>query len=156
MPKRKPKPKEAYVVLAGHEIGIFKTWKEVEPLVKGYSNARYKGYSTLKDATEAYAVGYGKLEKTSGSVKVQSSNSPYTIQGTSAAILFLQSILNNLPEDEWARHFSQNEIKFVYNMVNRANCSSEFTPTEKQSRWIIEIIGKYKLILKAQEPRKPV
>lgn len=156
MPKRKPKPKEAYVVLAGRETGVFNTWKEVEPLVKGYSNAKYKGYSTLKEATGAFAVGYGNFEKNSGSVKVQNSNSSYTIQDTSSAMLFLQSILNNLPEDEWARHFSQNEIKFVYNMVNRANCSSEFTPTEKQSRWIIEIIGKYKLILKAQEPRKPV
>ena len=38
MAKRKRK---AYVVTKGRHTGIFETWDEAEPLVKGFSGAKY-------------------------------------------------------------------------------------------------------------------
>ncbi len=41
--------KNFYVVLKGHEIGIFKTWSECLTAVNGYSGALYKGFGTEED-----------------------------------------------------------------------------------------------------------
>ena len=42
--------KKFYAVRSGHKPGIYQTWDECKAQVDGYSNADYKGFSTLKDA----------------------------------------------------------------------------------------------------------
>ena len=51
MAKRKRK---AYVVTKGRQTGIFETWDEAEPLVKGFSGAKYQGYNSLDEAERAW------------------------------------------------------------------------------------------------------
>lgn len=46
-----------YVVWKGREVGIFKTWKECEQMIKGYEGARYKSFETEEQAREAFAGG---------------------------------------------------------------------------------------------------
>ncbi|MCJ8299358.1 MAG: RNase H1/viroplasmin domain-containing protein [Pseudomonadales bacterium] len=155
MPKIKSKQKKCYVVFVGHKTGVFKTWAEVIPLVSGYPHSQHKSYTTFKKATAAFSAFTAeddKFETSSSAIKAKFSNSPYNIKNASCAILFLQNLLNNQPEGEWTHLFGQEEVRFVYDMVNRANCFSQFSPTEKQSRWMIEIIGKYKLIPKVPKP----
>lgn len=41
-----------YAVRAGRQIGIFRTWKETENLVKGFSSAKYKSFATEKEAKD--------------------------------------------------------------------------------------------------------
>lgn len=42
--------KNFYAIKAGHQTGIFNSWDECKRLVEGYPNAKYKGFSTLKEA----------------------------------------------------------------------------------------------------------
>lgn len=42
--------KNFYAIKAGHQTGIFSSWDECKRLVEGYPNAKYKGFSTLKEA----------------------------------------------------------------------------------------------------------
>lgn len=51
MSKKKPK---FYVVWSGHQPGVYKTWKECKKQVDGYTGARYKSFTTLTEAEEAY------------------------------------------------------------------------------------------------------
>ena len=46
--------KRAYVVMNGRQTGVFDTWDEVEPLVKGFKRAKYQGYSSRDDAEQAW------------------------------------------------------------------------------------------------------
>ena len=39
-----------YTVANGRQIGIFSSWQETEPLVKGYPGAKYKSFSTFTEA----------------------------------------------------------------------------------------------------------
>ncbi|KAJ6561831.1 hypothetical protein B0H19DRAFT_1259475 [Mycena capillaripes] len=57
-PKKSHSKKAAYVVFCGRATGVFRTWLQAEPLVKGVSNCIYRGYATLAaaDAAFAYAV----------------------------------------------------------------------------------------------------
>ena len=49
--KKKRSKQKYYAVARGRETGIFRDWyNEVEPLVSGYSNARYHGFRTLEEA----------------------------------------------------------------------------------------------------------
>lgn len=49
-----------YAVRKGKEQGIFKTWKDCEEQVKGYSGAEYKKFSTYEEAEEFMGA---KIEK---------------------------------------------------------------------------------------------
>lgn len=42
--------KNFYAIKVGHQTGIFTSWDECKRLVEGYPNAKYKGFSTLKEA----------------------------------------------------------------------------------------------------------
>ena len=53
MPKQK-----YYVVWKGRETGIFTSWAECEKQVKGFVNAEYKAFGTLKEAESAYQSSY--------------------------------------------------------------------------------------------------
>ena len=39
-----------YAVRRGRKIGVFGSWAECEPLVKGFPNARFKSFATMRDA----------------------------------------------------------------------------------------------------------
>ena len=41
-----------YAVKAGRETGIYTSWEEVEKLVMGYPDAKYKSFKTKKDANQ--------------------------------------------------------------------------------------------------------
>ena len=45
-----------YAVKVGKRTGIFRTWSEAEPLVKGYSGAKFKSFATKQEA-EQYLQG---------------------------------------------------------------------------------------------------
>lgn len=49
MAKKKPK---FYAVLKGLRPGIYTSWAETEPLVRGFEGARYKSFPTRKEAEE--------------------------------------------------------------------------------------------------------
>ena len=53
------KKNKFYVVWAGNNPGIYESWKECELQIKGYPNARYKGFPTLSEAEEAFGGGVG-------------------------------------------------------------------------------------------------
>ena len=43
-----------YVVVTGRKIGFGFEWNYVEPLVKGFPNAKHKSFKNIKDAMEYY------------------------------------------------------------------------------------------------------
>ncbi len=47
-----------YVVWVGNKPGIYKSWKECQVQINGYSNAKYKGFKTIEAANDAYKEGY--------------------------------------------------------------------------------------------------
>lgn len=49
-----PKKKKYYVVWEGHQTGIFDNWDKCLQQTKGYPNAKFKSFSTLKEAEEAF------------------------------------------------------------------------------------------------------
>ena len=51
MAKKKPK---FYVVWEGHSPGVYKTWKEAQAQIAGFSNARYKSFDSLNKAELAF------------------------------------------------------------------------------------------------------
>lgn len=57
--------KKYYVVWEGKKTGIFSTWEECEKNVKGVSGAKYKSFSTLKEAEKAWQMGWYKFYKKS-------------------------------------------------------------------------------------------
>src|SRR5690554_97565 len=61
-----------YVVWEGVVPGIYLTWDECKAQVYGYDNAKYKSFSSLEDAEEAYSENPWKHLK---SKKTQSRNS---------------------------------------------------------------------------------
>lgn len=48
------KQKKYYVVWEGHAPGIYDTWEEAKFQIDGYPDARYKSFSDLETATEAF------------------------------------------------------------------------------------------------------
>ena len=49
-----------YAVANGFKIGIYRTWKETEPLVKGFRGAKYKSFKTLKEAQDYLSTSRGE------------------------------------------------------------------------------------------------
>lgn len=56
--------KKYYAVQCGRHIGVYDTWAACEAEVKGYGGAKYKSFSTKKEA-EAFALGKETPEKPS-------------------------------------------------------------------------------------------
>jgi ribonuclease HI len=46
----KPSTGKVYAVARGKQVGIFNTWAETEPLVKGYVGAKYKSFPSMDEA----------------------------------------------------------------------------------------------------------
>lgn len=55
MANKKPK---FYVVWEGHEIGIYSSWNECKNYTANYPNAKYKSFSSLEEAKQAFNEGY--------------------------------------------------------------------------------------------------
>ncbi|CAA6798732.1 MAG: Ribonuclease HI-related protein 3 [uncultured Aureispira sp.] len=47
-----------YVVWEGNKTGIFKTWKECQKHIKGYSGAKYKSFGSMREAEDAFSGSY--------------------------------------------------------------------------------------------------
>ncbi|KAJ7079882.1 hypothetical protein C8R43DRAFT_1143204 [Mycena crocata] len=47
--------KVAYVVYCGIRTGVFRSWRETQPLVNGVSNCIYRGYTSLAQAEAAFS-----------------------------------------------------------------------------------------------------
>lgn len=52
------KKRKYYVVWQGHDTGVFDSWAQVQSLVKGYPNAKYKSYGSFQEAEDAFHGGY--------------------------------------------------------------------------------------------------
>lgn len=52
-----------YAVACGHKTGIFSSWEETQPLVKGYSGAKYKKFWT-REAAQEYLDHYEQVTAT--------------------------------------------------------------------------------------------
>ncbi|KAJ7143247.1 hypothetical protein C8R46DRAFT_1233023 [Mycena filopes] len=70
--RRSTKKKGGYAVFFGLEIGSYKAWEEVKPLVIGVPSSLFKGYSTLAQAEAAFAyaasLGWTRLIPPSGTL----------------------------------------------------------------------------------------
>lgn len=60
MPSTRSKSKQEafYAVAKGRRIGIFHTWDEAEPLVKGFAGAKYKKFASLSEARRFLGSGF--------------------------------------------------------------------------------------------------
>lgn len=76
----------------------------------------------------------------------KSPKSPYSVKDSTSGILFLQNLLNLQAEGSWTKHLDDKEVRFVYDMVSKANSFADFTPTVGQSKWMIVIIKKIQLV----------
>ncbi|KAF5383296.1 hypothetical protein D9615_004774 [Tricholomella constricta] len=53
-PTRRKEKKQGYVVLHGRRTGVFRTWLAASAQVSKFEGARFKGFSTLEDAIQAW------------------------------------------------------------------------------------------------------
>ncbi len=69
------KKKKYYVVWEGNTPGIYETWKSCELQIKGYPNAKYKGFPSLQLAKQAYNEGVANHigMRSAGKKKISSS-----------------------------------------------------------------------------------
>ncbi|MCB8965158.1 MAG: viroplasmin family protein [Bacteroidales bacterium] len=52
-----------YVVWAGLNPGIYSDWETCQSQIKGFNNAKFKGFPTREAAENAYSMGYGEFMK---------------------------------------------------------------------------------------------
>ena len=52
------KKNKYYVVWQGHDPGIYSSWSSCQAQIKGYPNAKYKGFPSKEAAEEAFSDGY--------------------------------------------------------------------------------------------------
>ncbi|HSA04877.1 MAG TPA: ribonuclease H family protein [Tenuifilaceae bacterium] len=52
-----------YVVWAGHSPGIYDDWGKCQEQIKGFENAKFKGFQTMDAAEKAFSMGYGRYMK---------------------------------------------------------------------------------------------
>lgn len=57
------KKKKWYVVWVGHNPGIYDDWTDAREQIEGFPNARYKGFDSAEEATEAYRNGTTREER---------------------------------------------------------------------------------------------
>lgn len=52
-----------YVVWVGFNPGIYNSWSKCQEQIKGYNNAKFKGFVDFADAEQAFRIGYGAYMK---------------------------------------------------------------------------------------------
>ena len=57
------KSSKYYVVWEGYEPGIYSSWNECKLNIQNYPNAKYKSFSNLEEAKDAYAMGFYGYQK---------------------------------------------------------------------------------------------
>lgn len=57
------KSSKHYVVWEGYEPGIYSTWQECKLKIQNYPNAKYKSFSSLEEAKDAYNMGFYSYQK---------------------------------------------------------------------------------------------
>lgn len=60
-----------YVVWAGLNPGIYDSWEKCQEQIKGFNNAKFKGFSTIEDAERAFSIGYGQYMKMNAAQEVR-------------------------------------------------------------------------------------
>ncbi len=78
-----------YVVWVGHSPGIYDTWEECKAQTEGFPGARYKAFSFLEEATEAFR---GDPSDHIGLLKAIASHKPATINYSAFPEIILDSI----------------------------------------------------------------
>ncbi|MFD2445563.1 viroplasmin family protein [Bacillus sp. CGMCC 1.16607] len=78
--------KKFYVVWSGRKTGIYNNWADCEKQTKGYQGARFKSFSSLEEATEAFNNGGSITGQTKTKIKsnsAQPSNTTYEMESIS-------------------------------------------------------------------------
>lgn len=57
------KSSKFYVVWEGFEPGIYTSWNECKLKIKNYPNAKYKSFSSLEEAKDAFNIGFYGYQK---------------------------------------------------------------------------------------------
>lgn len=79
--------KKYYVVWVGHRPGIYLSWHETSDQVKAYPEAKFKSFSSMTEAEQAYEQGWKKvLYKKAGAKKSKKSFSNFSINYNSIAV----------------------------------------------------------------------
>lgn len=82
------KKKKYYVVWEGNEPGIYSSWTDCQLQIKGYPNARYKSFSSLEEAKQAFGDGPGNHLSSTGKKKPKPDRSSFKeeIEWTSLSV----------------------------------------------------------------------
>lgn len=71
----------------------------------------------------------------------------YKSNTNSEGIKFFQELINKDPTGKkWISFLSENDVRFIYDMVASAESFKNFTPTVAQSKKIIVLVKKIKII----------
>ncbi|MDE6754677.1 MAG: ribonuclease H family protein [Muribaculaceae bacterium] len=54
--------KKYYVVFNGRNPGVYDDWNDAREQIENFNGARYKGYASSAEATEAYRKSFGKVD----------------------------------------------------------------------------------------------
>lgn len=63
------KKQKYYVVWEGHKPGIYYSWAECQAQIKAFAGAKYKSFSTLEQAVEAFKGNYYDFVESGGAKK---------------------------------------------------------------------------------------
>ena len=93
---------KCYVVWEGRAPGVYPTWEEAAEQVEGFSGAKYKGFNSIEEATEAYR---SYLKQTSGSlgdVLVNASNAALSKKASKSDMDLSYLAFPEIDLDGWA------------------------------------------------------
>ncbi len=80
------KKNKFYVIWNGHAPGIYNNWSECQKNIKGVSNVKYKGFTTLQEAEKAYNedpdLHWGKKDSTDKKLQNTLENNAQIIQNS--------------------------------------------------------------------------
>lgn len=79
----------------------------------------------------------------------------YKTKSNSVGILFFQRLINKDPTGKtWIRFLNEREVRFIYDMVASTESFKNFTPTTAQSKKIVFLVNKIKLINNKKSQKK--
>lgn len=93
-----------------------------------------------------------KNKKRKGSNKSKIKNMEiYTAKSNSDGIMFFQNLMNKDPTGKkWISFLNEKDVGFIYDMVASADSFKNFIPSVAQSRKMIVLVNKIKLINKKE------
>lgn len=106
-----------YAVAVGREIGVFMTWNECEKQVKGYSGAKYKSFTTQKEAEEWKDANKRQMTKdqlkNGSSPNVKTKKSTCQKKKTKSSSSKQYSKTKKIREKEFWTEEDYNNLKFI-------------------------------------------